>query len=62
MRIDDSTKQMIETVQKANGYTPVEDAKVQVTLLKNALDAQKQQAAQILQMMEGKGSVIDITA
>ncbi len=53
---------MIETVQKANGYTPVEDAKVQVTLLKNALDAQKQQAAQILQMMEGKGSVIDITA
>lgn len=34
----------------------------QANLLKKALDAQKSDAAQLLQMLEGKGKIVDIRA
>ena len=37
-------------------------AKLQVNLLKKALEAQKSEAADLMQMLEGKGKTVDIRA
>ena len=36
--------------------------KLQVNLLKKALEAQKSDAAELMQMLEGKGKIVDIRA
>ena len=35
---------------------------VQVNLLKKALEAQKSESTQLMQMLEGKGKIVDIRA
>ena len=49
------------------GATPAADpasarAKLQIALLKKALDSQKDQAAELMRMSEGKGQMLDIRA
>ena len=45
-----------------NSMTGVEDKKVhlQMALLKKTLDANTQQAAELMKLLEGKGQVVDI--
>ncbi len=61
--MDVSTRQAIDATLKALDPSAAQEAltqKVQVSLLKKSLDSQREQAATLLRMMEGKGNVIDI--
>ena len=61
MRIDGATQAAIQTLQSAHAADSTR-LEYQTKVLKKALDSQKNQAAQLLKLIETKGQVIDITA
>ena len=61
MRIDGATQAAIQAVVPTPSKESVR-LEYQTKVLKKALDSQKNQAAQLLKLIETKGQVIDIKA
>ncbi len=56
--VSNSVSSVMSTIQSQ----PTGNQSVQASLLKKALEAQKSDATQLLQMLEGKGKIVDIRA
>lgn len=61
MRIDGASQAAIQALKSAQA-TDTARLDFQTKVLKKALDSQKNQAAQLLKLIEPKGQVIDIKA
>ena len=63
--MDVSTRNAIDATLRALDPSAAQEAlqqKVQVSMLKKTLDAQRQQADALMRMADGKGQTIDIRA
>jgi hypothetical protein len=52
--------QAVQMVSETQATQELLSQRLQVNILKKALEAQKEQAAEMMRMVEGKGNIIDI--